>query len=93
MDTSQPLSVTPPEIPGAALEFAKEIAAIAKSHDIKSFTMTVRLHSAVGEQRFHGDLRTRYSAYDGRGRPCDNLSVEVDTVVRHDISSTPSSSS
>lgn len=93
MSKEQPLSVTLPEIPNEALEFAKKVAAVAKLHDIFDFTMTMRLNSAVGQRAFHGDLRVRYTAYDGRGRPCDNLLVEADTVVQHHIVSTPESSS
>lgn len=91
-----PMNATPPIIPPALEGFAKAAAALAESHGIKRFEMTVQVDYGDEDQfepRVHhtGEVKVIFSAKDGRGRPCSNLAVHYDAKMRVALTSTPES--
>lgn len=89
-------TITPPEIPQQQVEFAKAVAKIATEHGIDNFTMSYRpdreqRQAASGHR--HSDLKIQFSSVDGRGRPCQNLSINLEASLKLVIKSTPQSCS
>ncbi len=82
-------------LPVGIIEFAKTLAASAKGNGIKSFTTKIELDRDMYDldRSFNGNLTINFSAKDGRGRPCDNLSVSLDTHLTQSIVYTPESCS
>jgi hypothetical protein len=83
------------KIPDGCINFAKELAESATKHGIKSFSTKLTLDSDIHgfDGSFRGDLTIHFSSKDGRGRPCDNLSIRVETTLIKNIVSTPESCS
>lgn len=89
------VNITPPAIPFTHTAFAAAVAQAAEKHGIKRFNMTyepVYTGKLQSGQRINGDLKINYSSRDGRGRPCTNLSISLDTRLTHEIVTTPESS-
>ncbi len=76
-----------PQIPEPVVAFAKTVAALADSHGLKGFTLTVRpFEREYGkETQTNGEMQFAYSVTDGRGRPCKRLSVVVSSTSTRDI--------
>ena len=90
------MNATPTTIPTALEGFAKAAAALAESHGIKRFEMTVQVAYGTEnefEPKVHhtGEVKVIYNAVDGRGRPANNLAVHYDSHVRIALRSTPES--
>ena len=89
--------IKPIEIPESHMAFASAVAKLAKENFIESFEMTYRPHSTHnGGQQWDrqlvvGDATIRFSDRDGRGRPCENLSIEVSSRTCHQIKRTDES--
>lgn len=83
------------DIPDGCIEFAKELAASAKKQGIRSFSTKLTLDRDVYDlnKNFRGDLTVHFSSKDGRGRPCDNLSITIETTLTQSIVNNPESSS
>jgi len=70
-------------IPQDHIDFAKEVAAIAKKRNIEFFDM--KYHSGhewsdsalCARQCFNKESRIIYRSEDLRGRPCENLSINI----------------
>ena len=90
------MKATPPTIPPALEGFAKAAAALAQSHGIKRFEMSV--HLDYGEENElnpkvsnDGEIKVIYNARDGRGRPAVNLAIHYESKVRIALVTTPES--
>lgn len=86
-----------PTIPPSLEGFAKASAALAESHGIKRFEMTVEVaYSDVSmffPEVYHtGDVKVIFSSTDGRGRPAINLAVHYNAHMRLALQTTPESS-
>jgi hypothetical protein len=91
-------AITPPEIPEIHVAFAKAVANLAAAHGIDRFEMTFRpkWEMRMGDdydQRINGDMKIIFADVDGRGRPCRNLSINLDARLSLPIQSNPESSS
>lgn len=87
-------TVTPPEIPESHVIFAKAVADAATANGIDDFTLTYspRRHGVSEMDRsFRGTLKITFSQSDGRGRPCRNLAIEMESTLRLKIESNPPS--
>lgn len=80
-------------IPEAHIKFAEEVTALAEANGIKQFKLEYDPHHLEGswDHRIRGNAIITYSAKDGRGRPCKNLGIHIETAITHKIVSTPSS--
>ncbi len=83
-----------PEIPEFHALFAKDVAEAAKKHGIDRFTLEYRPNYSLRHNHsIHGNLKIHFSSADGRGRPANNLSIQLETSLIMTISETPESSS
>ncbi len=82
----------PPTVPPEAVRFASKLAALAEEHGIERCSVEMHVSNRPGDSRWHGKLRMRYEGKDGRGRPCKNVWIELDSTLRLDVVSTPQSS-
>lgn len=83
--------ITAPTIPASYISFAKAIAALAESHGIKACQLKITPDWADNARHIHGDVQINYSSKDGRGRPCVNLDVYLNTVTTLPIIDEPQS--
>jgi hypothetical protein len=86
--------VNPIIVPPSHIAFASEVAAIAEKNGIKSFTMEYTpdwTGSEAWDHRVKGSAKILFTAIDGRGRPCRNLSISFDARISHNIESNPES--
>jgi hypothetical protein len=81
----------PPIVPPEAVEFASKLAALAEEHGIQECSVQMRVSNRPGDSRWNGKLRMCYTGKDGRGRPCKNVWIELDSTLRLDVVSTPES--
>lgn len=85
-------SFNAPNIPENIIQFAKDVAEIARKHDVSKFNLTF---TPSFEQKLlnytHGELTINFSSIDGRGRPANNLSIELATTLKMSITSTSES--
>ncbi|KFZ27716.1 MAG: hypothetical protein KQ78_00026 [Candidatus Izimaplasma bacterium HR2] len=83
------------EIPETHISFAHNVAILAEKNGIKSFTLRyVPDWNEPGQEhdrRVKGDAIIEFSAMDGRGRPCRQLSINFDARISHIICSEPNS--
>lgn len=74
-------SIDPPIIPDQVVDFSKAVSDLAVQHGMERFTLTTRPNFDVRNQqhdhRIHGEMVIHFSAVDGRGRPCRNLSIQL----------------
>jgi len=88
------MEVEPPFLPPAAVQFAKDMATLAKQHGIRECTTTMWLARPSGgtsNVQFDGKLIMHYSGFDRRGRPCENVYIEADSRCRINVVQTPES--
>jgi hypothetical protein len=85
--------ITPPSIPDKVSEFAKAVAKLANEYGIDEFRMNLKPHRRKMEldRRIHGDMHVVFSASDGRGRPCQNLSIQLQANFTVQIVENPES--
>ncbi len=93
---SKALDIEPPSIPVEHITFARGVAKLADESGIDrleiKYRPTFRGHLVV-DRRIRGDLRVIYSSVDGRGRPCRNLSIQLDAALVIEVEKNPESSS
>ena len=85
----------PQKIPEGCVDFAKAVALAANEHGVDKCTVDFSpkfKEFPDTNRRYFGLLRIKYSAVDGRGRPCLNLQIEFDSKVTIPITTTPPSS-
>lgn len=80
-----------PVIPESLIQLAKEVAEKAKGLNIDHFTLSFNPKWDTTNS-CHGEAKIHFSRTDGRGRPCYNLNIQVETSLRHNIEFTPESS-
>lgn len=86
--------IIPPTIPESFSAFAKAVANLAPSFGIKQFEMTIQpdynKYLEV-DRRIVGDMKIRFRATDGRGRPSKYLSIDLNTNLQVVIQNEPES--
>lgn len=87
--------ITPPKIPETHVAFAKAVANLAAAHGVDRFEMAFRPGwegRRIGESydpRIIGEMKILFSSVDGRGRPCRNLSINLQANLSLDIEKNP----
>lgn len=84
-------AITPPSIPQSYVNFAKALAALADSHGIKTAQIKITPDWQDEARNIHGDVQINYSSKDGRGRPCVNLDIYLNTHTRLAVVTNPES--
>lgn len=74
-----------PQIPESYKIFARAIKEASKSTGIESFTVKFKpnfgtQHSA--NTNINGEVEINYRSTDGRGRPAENLIIEMDSKIQ-----------
>jgi hypothetical protein len=82
------------DVPDTAIRFAKQMAEAAKELGIRSFSTEIKVDTNfLGKHSYmSGGIAVHYSSSDGRGRPCENLSVILKTTNTLNLVETPESS-
>ena len=86
-----PLEVTPPALPPEYESFARAVGELAKQHHMRDFTLSMRADAPLGPRRFHGEVKAIYWTKDGRGRPSENLIIQVESTMEVDLIRNPES--
>lgn len=75
--------IEPVKVPDSYIEFAKEIAKAANKFDINSINVEFTpLRDYDHKERvnlFTAEAKISYSSTDGRGRPCEHLSIKINS--------------
>ena len=83
-----------PKIPENIIKFAEAVRKAANENGIEKFHGKLKPKFKLRldlDERFNGEVRIDFSNTDGRGRPANNLNIEMDASIKHTISSTPES--
>ncbi len=85
------MNIEMPEIPDAYIELANLLATACDERGISKATLTIVPETFDALRRTTAKVEIYFSSRDGRGRPCRNLSVALDTTIRQQIETTPPS--
>ena len=77
------------EIPQEVVDFANGVAALADKCNIDSVSVNITPEYLSGHN--YGSLNISYDTKDGRGRPCKNLCISVQSTTKLQLVSNPSS--
>jgi hypothetical protein len=84
--------ITAPTIPASYINFAKALGALADSHGIKAAQIKITPDWKDDARHINGDVLINYSSKDGRGRPCVNLDIYLNTHTTLAVVDNPPSS-
>jgi hypothetical protein len=87
---------TPPTIPAAAVEFAKELGGLAEKYQLANVKSSVKVYMGHGSrynnaQNICQEVTVSVSRFDGRGRPRTNIIINADTSVTYEVRREPDS--
>lgn len=87
------MKVSTPELPESCLEFARQMAELAKKNGIEKFSTKFTPECNIGDKYSYvdSDVTIIYSATDGRGRPCENLQIVMNARLTTNVVETASS--
>jgi len=86
------------KVPESHIQFAKDVADLAVKHNMEFFQLKYTpdtFHDGDEIEGIYGNANAQivFRAKDGRGRPCRNLTIRIDSAMEVDIESNPESCS